>query len=183
MHWALQTASMRKQTMQQCYIMYWKTSHKVEYPNNAIYIQDGNALFHSLVSLPSTFGGIYLNILDQMVAKRNFIFSTDSYHPDSIKTQERLRRGQGKKLLLDGPATRTPKNFKPFLTNEHNKKQICELMLKVWTNDSASSQLEKFATGILILEGKAYDLCSSNEHVISEGIHSLFSNQEETDLA
>ena len=36
---------------------------------------------------------ICLMILDQMVHKNNFVFSTDSYHPDSIKSQERLRRG------------------------------------------------------------------------------------------
>lgn len=57
----------------------------VPYPNEALYIQDGNALFHALMNLPPMFEGICLQVLDQMVAKKNFIFSTDSYHADSVK--------------------------------------------------------------------------------------------------
>ena len=33
-----------------------------------------------------------LQVLDQMLAKNHFLFLTDSYQPQSIKTQERLRR-------------------------------------------------------------------------------------------
>ena len=51
-----------------------------------MFIQDGNALFHTLNNLPPMFGGIYLQILDHMTPKQNFIFSTDSYHQDSIKS-------------------------------------------------------------------------------------------------
>ena len=66
---------------------------EVPYPTESLYIQDGNALFHALKNLPPTFFAICLQVLDQMVAKNNFVFSTDSYHADSIKAQERLRRG------------------------------------------------------------------------------------------
>lgn len=52
---------------------------EVPYPRDSFFIQDGNALFHALMNLPPTFGDICLQILDQMVAKKNFIFSTDSY--------------------------------------------------------------------------------------------------------
>ena len=65
----------------------------VPYPTNSFYIQDGNALFHALTNLPPTFGTICLKVLTQMVVKKRFVFSTDSYHADSIKGQERLRRG------------------------------------------------------------------------------------------
>ena len=68
-----------------------------------------------------TFGEICLQVLDQMVAKKNFIFSTDSYHPDSIKSQERLRRGFSEKFIIDGPATRKPTDYKLFLSNDENK--------------------------------------------------------------
>ena len=63
------------------------------YPKDALFIQDGMALLHILANLPPTCGEICLQVLDQMVAKKHFLFSTDSYHPDSIKAQERLRRG------------------------------------------------------------------------------------------
>ena len=70
-------------------------------PHASMFIQDGNALFHSFNGIVSTFGGFSLQILDQMAQKSNFIFSTDSYDEHSIKAQERIRRGSGEKLLID----------------------------------------------------------------------------------
>ena len=102
-------------------------SEEVTYPTESIFIQDGNALFYALNNLPPTFGAICLKIVDQMVATKDFIFSTDSYYPDSIKSQERLRRGYSQKLIVDGPATRKPVDFKLFLANEENKRQLCQL--------------------------------------------------------
>ena len=60
------------------------------YPKDAMFIQDGNALFHTIYDLEPTLGGICLQILHQMSLKGNFIFSTDSYDPNSIKAQERI---------------------------------------------------------------------------------------------
>ena len=76
--------------------------HDVEeqYLKGSMFIQDGNTLFHTLNNLPPTFGGICLQIFDHMAAKQNFIFSTDSYHQDSIKIQERVRRGCGEQFIL-----------------------------------------------------------------------------------
>ena len=78
----------------------------ISYPKCALHIQDDNALFHVLTNTTPTFGEICLQVLDQMVAKKDFIFSTDSYHADSIKAQERLRRGYSQCYLIQGPATR-----------------------------------------------------------------------------
>ena len=61
------------------------------YPKDSMFIQGGNALFHTMTSLAPTFRGITLQLLDLMLPKRNFVFSTDSYHPELINTQERLR--------------------------------------------------------------------------------------------
>lgn len=129
-----------------------------DYPQDAIHIQDGNALFHALTDLQPTFGMIALQILDQMVSKKNFIFSTDSYQPDSIKAQERLRRGCSEKLILQGMATRKPSDFKIFLANEDNKLQLCQMLLKVWGDKQAVSRLKKSGTSMIIVEGKAYNL-------------------------
>ena len=72
------------------------------------------ALLHILGNLPPMRGEICLQILDQMVAKKHLIFSTDIYHPGSIHApQERLA----------GPVTRKPYDFKIFLANDDNKKQ------------------------------------------------------------
>ena len=99
----------------------------IPYPKGVLHIQDGNALFHALINISPTFGEICLQVLDQMVAKKDFFFSTDSCHADSIKAQERLRRGSSQRYLIQGPATRKPSDFKLFLANEHNTTQLCEL--------------------------------------------------------
>ena len=137
-------------------------SEEVTYPTESIFIQDGNALFHALNNLPPTFGAICLKILDQMVAKKDFIFSTDSYYPDSIKSQERLCRGYSQKLIADGPATRKPVDFKLFLANEENKRQLCQLLLRVWGSEVAAKRLEKATRSVVVVEGKAYDLESTD---------------------
>ena len=59
-----------------------------------------------------------MKILDQMVSKNNFVFSTDSNDNDSINTQERLRRGLSQKFIVNGPPTRNPPDLKVFLQNE-----------------------------------------------------------------
>ena len=128
---------------------------EAQYPKDAMYIQDGNALFHTLSNLPPTFGGICLQLLDMMASKSNFVFSTDSYHSDSIKTQERLRRGCSEQLLISGPATRRPKDFKIFLSIDENKKQLCDLIKEVWGSQLAASRLEKTQSSVLVVNGKA----------------------------
>ena len=75
---------------------------------DALFIKDRTTLLHTLINLPPTCGEICLHVLDQMVAKKHFLFSIDSYHPQSIKTLERLRRGSSEKIILAGPATRKP---------------------------------------------------------------------------
>lgn len=139
----------------------------VAYPKDALHIEDGNALFYQLAHLPPTFGMICLKILDQMVPKKNFIFSTDSYLPDSIKAQERLRRGCSDKLILKGIATRKPGDFKLFLANEANKLQLCNLLLQVWGSKEAISRMEKCDNAIVIVEGVAYQLSVHDGNVSS----------------
>lgn len=140
------------------------TDH-ITYPQDAIYIQDGMALLHVLTELAPTFGSICLQILDKMVLKKNFIFSTDSYDPDSIKAQERMRRGSSEKFLLDGPKTRKPADFKVFLANDQNKVQLCQLLLRVWSSEQAAARLAKCGTAITVVEGKAFQMTSNGEQV------------------
>lgn len=94
------------------------------YSKDAIFIQDGNTLFRALTNLPNTYGGICLQVLDQMVTKKYFMFSTDSYQSDSIKAQKRLRHGFSEKFIVQNTATRKPHDFKLFLGNEENKWQL-----------------------------------------------------------
>ena len=104
---------------------------EVPYPTEGPYIQDENALFHALTNLPPTFGAICLQVLDQIVAKKNFVFSTELYHADSIKAQEILRLGFSQRYIIEGQASRKSIDSKLFLANEKNKLQLCQLLLRV----------------------------------------------------
>ena len=58
----------------------------VQHPEDSMFIQDGNALFHTLVNLPPTFGGICLQIYD---VKKEFYFLkrflTSRFHKNARK--------------------------------------------------------------------------------------------------
>ena len=145
---------------------------ELAYPKDALFIQDGMALLHVLTNLPPTCGDIFLQILDQMVAKKHFLFATDSYHPGSIKAQERLRRGSSEKIIVAGPATRKPYDFKMFLANDENKKQFCQLLLRVWSGHQAASRLQRTEMAVLIVDGRTHQLVSMNGKVgLSPGYH------------
>ena len=130
----------------------------VSHPKEAFHIQDGNAMFHALTNLSSTFQEICLCLLDETVIKSNFKFSTDSYHADSIKAQERLRRGVLQQYIVNGPATRKPSDFKLFLANDKNKEQLCQLLLRIWGSKESASRIEKCGAAMLLVEGKVYKL-------------------------
>ena len=134
-----------------------------QYPKGSMFIQDENALFHTLNNLPPTFGGICLHILEHMAAKQNFIFSTDSYHQNSIKSQERVRCGCGEQFILQGSATRKPKDVKAFLTNDENKRQLCKVLLQVWSSSTAASRLERCTDMVIIVDGIPQRLLCSNK--------------------
>ena len=82
--------------------------------------------------------------LDQMIPKHDFIFSTDCYQPDSIKAQERLRRGFTEKYIINGPHTQKPYDWGS------------------WGSNDAASRLEKCKKAVVCVDGKAYDLTSTN---------------------
>ena len=60
--------------------------------NETLVIEDGNAIFYYLSQVPGNFKGIAEKIFSIMVRKPFVIFSTDMYHPNSVKAVERLRR-------------------------------------------------------------------------------------------
>ncbi|GFN88668.1 hypothetical protein PoB_001517400 [Plakobranchus ocellatus] len=92
-------------------------------PNTAN-IVDGNALLHCLSSDPDTFGVLAKQVFRSLPQTSSVHFVTDTYKPDYIKICERLRRGAttAKSYVLQGSATKIPKNFKEFLSNDGNKK-------------------------------------------------------------
>ena len=62
------------------------------------------------------------------------------------------------RLIIGGSTTCKPTDFKLFLNNDHNKKQLCQVLLDVSKNDTAVSRLEKCGTAIVVINEKAYQL-------------------------
>ena len=75
-------------------------------------LQDGNALFFSLINLLPTFWRDLSAGLRSHGIQKFLFFSTDSHQPDSIKTQERFQNGCGLQFILGGLGARKPNNFK-----------------------------------------------------------------------
>ena len=152
------------------------------YPQNAFHVEDGNALIHMLKNLPPTFGQICQQIIDQMSSKSSFIFSTDSYMPNSIKAQERVRRGCSPRFNLGGPSTRKPPDFKLFLCNDDNKTQLFQLLLEVAKSKDTGNKLPHCKGALFVVEGSVYKIKNNDDgNLMAEEVPELYSNQEETD--
>ncbi|GFO19491.1 hypothetical protein PoB_004599600 [Plakobranchus ocellatus] len=92
------------------------------------YIIDGNALLHCLSSGPVTFMDFAKQAFRSLpqTTSVHFVFVTDTYKPYSKKSCECLRSGAStaKSYVLQGSATKVPKKFKEFLSNDGNKKAL-----------------------------------------------------------
>ena len=107
-------------------------------------IIDGNALLHSLKNIPETFGQLTEKIFHLLAQAECIHFVTDSYNVKSIKCLERMRRGssQTQPLLLRGQSTKTPREWKSFLSNDENKRNFINLLLQFWEDDKYVEQLK-----------------------------------------
>ena len=63
------------------------------------------------------------------------------YRPDSVKSQVKLRRGVGDKILVSEQNTKRPSDFKLFLSNDDNKRKLINMLLDVWTQDRFADKL------------------------------------------
>jgi hypothetical protein len=54
---------------------------------------------------------------------------------------ERKRRGCSEKLIVTGENMKKPPDWKTFLANEENKKQLIELLCRVWSTDNFAPKL------------------------------------------
>ena len=148
---------------------------------NGVIIQDGNVLFHSLVQVPENFRDISIQIFEMLPSHGDVIFSTDMYKLSSIKSDERAQRGASTKLLLKGPSTKRPTDWKQFLKNADNKIQLVHILLQVWSSGDFAARLIGRKV-ILIVEEKAVMLMSVDGiHTLQSEVMQLESTQEETD--
>ena len=145
-----------------------------------VVIEDGNAIFHCLSDIPSTFAEIAEKVFDMTSSCQNVVFSTDMYKSDSVKSMERVRRGTSNRLLVGGPKTKKPVDWKEFLKNSDNKKRFVEILLEVWSSSQFATKLEGKKI-ILICEGKAFKVSCCNGLLVKTELTELSSDQEETD--
>ena len=73
---------------------------------------------------------------------------------------ERRRRGISERLIL-GTATKKPKDWKEFLSNDDNKDQLTKQLLKEWQKDEYASDLHNRQI-ILICDRNAQHLTSED---------------------
>jgi hypothetical protein len=144
-------------------------------------VHDGNACFYYLKDLPGSFSEICTKVFDIMSKTADIIFSTDRYLPTSVKAMERKRRGVGSKLIIKGEATKKPPDWKQFLSNDDNKVQFIQMLLKLWRTDVYAAKLRGRKV-ILICDGVPYILTSEDGTTTSSHrIDMMVSSQEETD--
>lgn len=132
-------------------------------------------------NVPATFGEICLKLFDGLTQTGNIILSTDLYVPGPIKSMERRRRGCAEKLIIGGPATKRPTEWKLFLNNDDSKIQFVRLVLKLWTSDEHATRLHGCVV-LLICEGVTY-LLTSDDGITTKKteLPVLHSSPEETD--
>ena len=144
-------------------------------------IVDGNAIFYFLKELPPNFKSICEKIFDKAIRGYYSVFSTDMYFENSIKSLERIRRGCGEKLIISGPNVKKHVDWKSFLTNEENKRQLIEMLVQVWSSEPFMPKLVSKDV-IINNEDQAILLTSDNgENIQKTVIRELCSDQEETD--
>ena len=104
-------------------------------------VEDGNAVFYFLNEMPAYFHDICIKIHNGVLSKCDVIFSTDMYKPDSGKSSERTWRGCAEKMMIKGGKTKRPSDWKQFLTNDGNKKQLIQVLLDVWSKHDMAKRL------------------------------------------
>lgn len=144
------------------------------------HVIDGNAVLHSMTSLPLNFGELASSVFNMLPNASRVDFVTDTYYNNSIKSVERKRRGTGDVFLVKGPSTRIPKEWKAFLQNNTNKENLIGLILSEWQKDAYASRLKNRQV-LFVYKETCYSLTSDGHTVQTEQIEELSSSQEEAD--
>jgi hypothetical protein len=101
-------------------------------PDNKIitYIFDGNALLQALSCLPSTYEDFAEKVFEILPNCELGDFVRETYKAESIKSAERSRRGMRVTYLIKWNKTKVLRDWKGFLSNNENEKQLIKLILE-----------------------------------------------------
>ena len=148
---------------------------------DSVYICDGNAILQAMTGIPETFEDVAEKIFGILPKTKHFDFVTDTYHPNSIKSFQRRHRGSSPTFLLSGPKTRTPRDWKSFMSNDENKTQLIKLLLSEWQKSRYAGKLR--GRQLFFVCGEKCYCLTSYDGVEVEIMpqEDLFSSQEEAD--
>ena len=150
-------------------------------PESPVHVIDGNALFQGMVHLPDTFDGFASSVFSSLPASETVHFVTDTYLENSVKQLERSRRGSSPTYLLGGGKTRLPRDFKSFLHNSENKRQLTRFLLTQWQSPQYAPKLRGRSI-FFVCENECYILHSEDGLTVTmTPALELFSDQEEAD--
>ena len=133
-----------------------------------------------MTGIQETFEALAEKIFGILPKTKRIDFVTDIYHPNSIKSFERRRRGSSPTFLLSGPKTRTPRDWKSFMSNDENKTQLIKLLLSEWQKSRYAGKLRGRQLFFVCGE-KCYCLTSYDGVEVEIMPQDLFSSQEEAD--
>ena len=97
-----------------------------------------------------------------------------------MKSMERSRTGNSDAFIIKGGSTKVPQDFKGFLCNEENKKQLICLLLKEWSDDCYAPRIGN-RNIYFVCEEECFKLEADSSKVNCTKIANLGSSQEETD--
>lgn len=144
-------------------------------------IYDGNALLQAMTGLPDTFEELAEKVFSLLPKTERVDFVTDTYKDVSIKGAERERRGVREQFLIKGPKTKVPRDWKAFMGNNENKKQLVKLLLTEWSKDKYAQKI-KGRRIMFACEEECMCICSlDGVTVTSSAVEKLFTSQEEAD--
>ena len=142
---------------------------------------DDNASLYVLSPIPDIFQGVAETVFDRLPKSARVDFVTDRYKDISIKSFERKRRGTSENLLISGPKTKTPKDWKVFMNNVENKAQLIKLLFSEWQKDSYAKRLQSRDLYFAISD-KCYQLTSIDGNAVEvRPVDALATSQEEAD--
>ena len=109
---------------------------------DSVYVCDGNAILQALMQIPETFEAVAERVFEMLPKTKRVDFVTDSYYEHSIKSFERSHRGEAPTFLLSRPKTKTPRDWKLFMSNDNNKSQLIKLLLSEWRKPKYATSLK-----------------------------------------
>ena len=153
----------------------------IDRPSNAVHVIDRNAILQSFTAIPGTFEELAESVFNQLPMAERVDFVTDTYKQLSIKSYERSRRGTAPTHLLPGAKSKTPNDWKSFMSNDKNKTQLISLLLDQWTTDKYATRLVNRNLYFVIGEEVFRLTCEDGKTVSKYPEETLFSSQEEAD--